>query len=77
MQRSRYQAVAHEASDFLPWHRAYLQRFANELRNVILAPPTPVPLVYWDWMDPESTAAVFADDFMGKCICKFLLAVCI
>lgn len=53
---------AHGGPMFLPWHRHFLWLFENALREVSRKPVT-VP--YWDWTDPESTGAVFADDLMG------------
>ena len=47
---------------FLPWHREFLLMFENALRQVS---GKPITVPYWDWTDPNSTAAVFAPDFMG------------
>ena len=48
--------------DLLTWHRAFLLEFQDALTQVA---GHPIPLPYWDWTDPASTAVVFADDFMG------------
>ncbi|HEX9415696.1 MAG TPA: tyrosinase family protein [Gaiellaceae bacterium] len=54
--------AAHMSSAFLPWHREFLLLFENALRQVS---GKPITIPYWDWTDPNSTAAVFAADFMG------------
>jgi len=56
--------AAHNSPTFLPWHRQFLSMFDTMLQDVSGDPTITVP--YWDWTDPESTAAVFADDFMGR-----------
>jgi tyrosinase len=53
---------AHGGPMFLPWHRLFVLRFEDALREVT---GKPITVPYWDWTDPTSTAAVFADDFMG------------
>ncbi len=55
--------AAHNSPTFLPWHREYLMRYEQMLRDVSGNPRLALP--YWDWTDPASTAAVFAPDFMG------------
>jgi tyrosinase len=55
--------AAHMSSAFLPWHREFLLLFEDALRQVSGNPNITIP--YWDWTDPNSTAAVFAPDFMG------------
>ena len=52
----------HGGPMFLPWHRLFLLFFENALREVS---GKPITVPYWDWADPASTPAVFADDFMG------------
>jgi len=52
----------HGGPMFLPWHRLFLLHFENALREVS---GKPITVPYWDWADPASTPAVFADDFMG------------
>jgi tyrosinase len=54
--------AAHMSSAFLPWHREFLLMFEDALRQVS---GKPITVPYWDWTDPNSTAAVFAPDFMG------------
>ena len=59
--------MIHTGPMFLPWHREFLRRFENALREVS---GKPVTVPYWDWTDPESVnpnnpRAVFRDDFMG------------
>lgn len=55
--------AAHMSSAFLPWHREFLLLFEKALRDVSGNPNITIP--YWDWTDPNSTAAVFAPGFMG------------
>jgi len=55
--------AAHMWASFLPWHREFLLLFEQALQQVSGDPTLTVP--YWDWTDPNSTAAVFAPDFMG------------
>jgi tyrosinase len=55
--------AAHMSSAFLPWHREFLLLFEKALQQVSGDPNLTIP--YWDWTDPNSTAAVFAPDFMG------------
>ncbi|QRK11583.1 tyrosinase family protein [Archangium violaceum] len=55
--------MPHGGPLFLPWHRQYLLLFEKALRQVSGNKHLTVP--YWDWTRPESTAAVFRDDFMG------------
>jgi tyrosinase len=62
-QERNWAGAAHNSPTFLPWHRQYLHLFEQMLREVSGNPRLALP--YWDWTDPESTAAVFADDFMG------------
>jgi tyrosinase len=52
----------HTNPTFLPWHRKMLLLYEDALREVS---GKDITLPYWDWTDPESTAAVFAEDFMG------------
>lgn len=53
---------AHGGPMFLPWHRLFLLLFEDALREVS---GKRISVPYWDWTDPWSTAAVFAEDFMG------------
>lgn len=53
---------AHGGPMFLPWHRLFLLRFEDALREVS---GKPITVPYWDWADPTSTASVFAADLMG------------
>lgn len=53
---------AHGGPMVLPWHRVFVLHFENALREVS---GKNITVPYWDWTDPASTAAVFADDFMG------------
>lgn len=62
-QERNWAGAAHNSPTFLPWHRQYLDLFERMLREVSGNPRLSLP--YWDWTDPESTAAVFADDLMG------------
>jgi tyrosinase len=55
--------AAHMWASFLPWHRELLLLFERGLQQVSGDPNLTIP--YWDWTDPNSTAAVFAPDFMG------------
>jgi tyrosinase len=53
---------AHGGALFLPWHRQFLKLFEDALREVS---GKAISVPYWDWTDPASTEAVFANDFMG------------
>jgi len=53
----------HGGLHFLTWHRELLRRFESELRRVSLNPNLTLP--YWDWTHPDSTARIFANDFLG------------
>ncbi|GMV99367.1 MAG: tyrosinase [Candidatus Hydrogenedentota bacterium] len=52
----------HAGPAFLPWHRAFLMQFELALREVS---GKDISVPYWEWNDPESTAAVFNEEFMG------------
>lgn len=52
----------HSGPDILTWHRAFLLDFEAALGT---AAGKPIALPYWDWTDPDSTAAVFSADLMG------------
>lgn len=52
----------HNGPDLITWHRAFLRDFEQALSTVS---GSPIALPYWDWTDPDSTEAVFAEDFMG------------
>lgn len=54
--------AAHMWASFLPWHRELLLLFEDALRQVS---GKPITIPYWDFTDPNSTAAVFSPDFMG------------
>ena len=62
-QTGNWAGAAHNSPTFLPWHRQFLQLFEEMLQRMSGNPHLSLP--YWDWTDPASTAAVFADDFMG------------
>lgn len=55
--------AVHNSPLFLPWHREFLSRLENALQQVSGDPTIRIP--YWDWTDPDSTAAVFSPDLMG------------
>jgi tyrosinase len=55
--------AAHMWASFLPWHREFLLLFEDALRQVS---GKDITVPYWDWTDPNSTAAVFSPDFMGR-----------
>ena len=55
--------IAHHNPAFPPWHRKLLWLFENGLCEASGDPSLALP--YWDWTDPESTAATFAIDFLG------------
>jgi tyrosinase len=52
----------HHNPAFLPWHRKMLMLYEDALREVS---GKNITVPYWDWTDPASTDAVFAEDFMG------------
>jgi len=52
----------HGRPQFFPWHRIMLLQLENAMKEVT---GKDIAIPYWDWSDPESTAAVFTDDFMG------------
>ena len=54
---------AHSGAAFLPWHRAFLHAFEQQLQQV--AGDDTIALPYWDWTNPASTVAVFSPDLMG------------
>jgi len=54
----------HLSPAFGPWHRVFLSHFESELRATSPAAAS-VALPYWDWTDPDSTAALFAPDLLG------------
>lgn len=62
-QGDNWAGAAHNSPTFLPWHRQYLDEYEQMLQEVSGDPSITLP--YWDWTDPASTEAVFADDFMG------------
>lgn len=62
-QSKNWAGAAHNSPTFLPWHREYLHRFDQMIQQMSGDPTMTVP--YWDWTNPASTAAVFANDFMG------------
>jgi tyrosinase len=54
--------AAHMGPAFLPWHRAYLWLFEQQLREI----DPSVTLPYWDWtVDREIDSYLWQDDFMG------------
>lgn len=55
-------AYAHIGPDTVTWHRQFLLDFEHALSE---AAGKPVAIPYWDFTSEESTAAMFADDFMG------------
>ncbi|XP_007901770.1 tyrosinase [Callorhinchus milii] len=53
---------AHEAPAFLPWHRAFLLLWENEIRKTAGDENFTIP--YWDWRDLES-CEVCTDEYLG------------
>jgi len=60
--RSKVLRIGHRKSSFLTWHRQFLYRLEQELRDI----DERVFLPYWDWTDAESTKVVLSPDFMGS-----------
>jgi tyrosinase len=56
--------VAHQNSAFPPWHRKLLWLLEYAMCE---ATGLAIGLPYWDWTNPQSTAAVFQNDLMGEC----------
>ncbi|MDX6665969.1 MAG: tyrosinase [Solirubrobacteraceae bacterium] len=54
---------AHGGAAFLPWHRAFLHAFEQQLQKV--SGNDTIALPYWDWTNPASTRAVFSPALMG------------
>jgi hypothetical protein len=52
----------HGGAMFLPWHRQFTLLFEEALQEVS---GKAIAVPYWDWTDPASRAAVWADDLMG------------
>ncbi len=53
---------AHRGPAFLPWHREFLNRYEQELRNI----DSSVTLPYWDWtVDNSPSSSIWNNDFMG------------
>jgi len=53
----------HEGWRFFPWHREIVNRFRLELQRA--ANDSSLWFPYWNWSDPESTAALFSLDYIG------------
>ncbi|XP_067842798.1 tyrosinase [Heptranchias perlo] len=53
---------AHEGSAFLPWHRAFMLLWENELRKAARDDNFTIP--YWDWRDSKS-CGVCTNEYMG------------
>lgn len=51
--------LGHGGPAFLPWHRAYLLKLEEDLREI----DPKVSLPYWNWTKPAP--AVFAEEFFG------------
>jgi len=62
-QQGNFAGAAHNSPTFLPWHRQFLHLFDQMIQKMSGDPTMTTP--YWDWTDPESTAAVFSPDFFG------------
>jgi tyrosinase len=59
--------LAHYSPVFLPWHREFLIRFENALREI----DTSISLPYWDWtidaeMEDPTTSVIWTEDFLGS-----------
>lgn len=62
MQMGSMSKMAHRNPWFLPWHRAFLLRFEEKLRQV----DTRIALPYWNWYsDRAKASSLWKADFMG------------
>lgn len=56
--------IAHGVSEFLPWHRWFIYRFEDALREVSGNPCMTIP--YWDWEDSTVFDEETFDWFVGR-----------
>jgi len=65
--------ISHGVAEFLPWHRWFIYRFEDALREVSGNPCMTIP--YWDWEDStvfdEDTFDWFDGSFEGSDLCKW------
>jgi tyrosinase len=64
---------AHGLAEFLPWHRWFIYKFEDALREVSGNPCLTIP--YWDWEDSsvfdDDTFSWFEDSYEGSDLCKW------
>ncbi|MEI4801287.1 tyrosinase family protein [Bacillus sp. FJAT-51639] len=53
--------AAHNGPAFFPWHREFLRRFEQDLRNKV--PGIAIP--YWEWTIDHENSSIWNNDFMG------------
>lgn len=56
-------AQVHTQWRFFPWHREMMKRYSMELQKA--ANDSTLAIPYWDWTDPQSTAALLDLNYIG------------
>lgn len=66
-------SISHGVAEFLPWHRWFIYRFEDALREVSGNPCMTIP--YWDWEDStvldEDTFGWFEGSYDGSRLCRW------